>query len=80
MTILRVQSGNEKGKTYSIKDDSLVLGRDTGCEVQVLDQAPLAGAGLHLPRPPDDEGHTEGLLVHPSLVVPAVFTEVETLV
>ncbi len=38
MAILRVQTGNEPGKTYPIEIDSLVLGRDSGCEVQVLDQ------------------------------------------
>jgi len=38
MTILRVQTGTDKGKKYSIESDSLVLGRDSDCEVQVLDQ------------------------------------------
>ena len=36
MAILRVQTGNEPGKTFAIQADSLVLGRDSGCEVQVL--------------------------------------------
>ncbi len=38
MAVLRVKSGSEKGKVYKIEQDSLVLGRDSGCEVQILDQ------------------------------------------
>jgi putative methionine-R-sulfoxide reductase with GAF domain len=37
MAILRVKSGPQKGKTYEIRDDSLVVGRDAGVDIQVLD-------------------------------------------
>ena len=38
MSILRVKSGTEKGKVYKVAQDTLVLGRDSACEIQVLDQ------------------------------------------
>ena len=38
MTILRVKSGSEKGKTYEISGDKMVIGREDNCEIQVPDQ------------------------------------------
>ena len=38
MTILRVKSGSEKGKTYEISGDNMVIGREDNCEIQVADQ------------------------------------------
>lgn len=37
MAILRVKTGHEKGKLHEIQSDSLVLGRDTAAEIQILD-------------------------------------------
>ena len=38
MSVLRVKSGGEKGKVYEIGTDNILLGRDRGGGVQILDQ------------------------------------------
>ncbi len=38
MAVLRVKTGNEKGKIYEIADETLTIGRDRGGAIQVLDQ------------------------------------------
>ena len=48
--------------------------------VDVLDHRREARPGLHHAGPADDERHAERFLVHPALVVPAVFAHVEPLV
>ena len=38
MTILRVRSGADKGKTYEITDESTIIGREDNCAIQLPDQ------------------------------------------
>jgi pSer/pThr/pTyr-binding forkhead associated (FHA) protein len=38
MPVLRIKSGSQKGKIHDIREDSLVLGRETGGGLQLLDQ------------------------------------------
>lgn len=38
MAILRVKSGPQKGSVFEIEGDSVVLGREAGGQVQILDQ------------------------------------------
>jgi len=54
--------------------------KEGGCVVDVLDQRLALGAGLGDARPFQDEGHGEGFLEHPALVIPAVLAEVEALI
>ena len=38
MTILRVKSGADKGKTYEITGESTTIGREDDCAIQIPDQ------------------------------------------
>ena len=38
MTILRVRSGADKGKTYEITGESTTIGREDDCAIQIPDQ------------------------------------------
>ena len=37
MTILRVRSGADKGKTYEITGESTTIGREEDCAIQIPD-------------------------------------------
>ena len=58
----------------------LVYGAEGAREVEVLHQRVNLGAGPDVPGPVDDQRRGERGLVHPSLVVPAVFAQIKTLI
>ena len=48
--------------------------------VEVLNEIGVPASGLRYPGPLYDEGHLEGLVVHPSLIVPSMVTDIESLI